>query len=223
MVDVGQLLKILKVVFLLCLISICFFRFNFPSIKKFLDDEVIINESVEKHNSLRPPAITICPRKWKPESMPVIDTTYYENYCGYASTPLTTAEDYMACVTNKTYGFEEMVQSATRGFSHNAEENFTDARLWTWDLTLAVVGRCYTLNHDHLLQLNPLTDGILLQLVQKKDYYIYFSEPDFHFIRAWPLLTIPVTMVALHGFESNYLSVTLKMVRTEELNRPEAP
>ena len=109
------------------------------------------------------------------------------------------------------------------GFSHNAEENFTDARLWTWDLTLAVVGRCYTLNHDHLLQLNPLTDGILLQLVQKKDYYIYFSEPDFHFIRAWPLLTIPVTMVALHGFESNYLSVTLKMVRTEELNRPEAP
>ena len=128
-----------------------------------------------------------------------------------------------ATLTNKTYGFEEMIQSATRGFLHNAEENFNDPRLWTWDLTLAVVGRCYTLNHDHLLQLNPLTDGIVLELVQMKDYYVYFSEPDFHFIRANPLLTIPVTMVVLHGFESRYLSVVLKMVRTEELNRPEAP
>ena len=108
MVDVTQLLKVLKVVFFLCLISVCFFGFNFKSIKRFLDKEVIIQESVEKHNALRPPAITICPKQWKTESVPQADFTHYERHCGNASM----AEDYEACVTNKTYSFEEMVRSA---------------------------------------------------------------------------------------------------------------
>ena len=214
MVDVTQLLKIkiLKLIFLLCLICVCCFGFNFQSMKQFLDDEVIIHESVEKHNALRPPAITICPKKWKTESAPTIDTAHYEKHCANAST----TEDYIGCVTNKTYGFEDMIQYARHGYS--AEEDLSD---WSWDLTFAAVGRCYTLNYDQSFKVNPLIDGIRLQLVPD-DYYIYLSEPDFSFITNTPL-TMPVTMVALHGLESGHLGVFLKMVRTEELNRLEAP
>ena len=222
MVDVTPLLKVLKVVFLLCLISVCFFGFNFKSIKRFLDEEVIINESVEKHNALRPPVITICPNKWKTESAtPQAETNNYERHCGNA----TTTEDYEACVINKTYGFEEMIQSATRGAFDRVVEDVTDPQLWTWDVTLAAMGRCYTLNYNQLFKLNPLRDGIVLNLVniqEMNDYYIYLSEPDFYFITANPL-TMPVTMVTLNGMESGHLSIMLKMVRTEELNRLEAP
>ena len=217
--DVTQLLKVklLKVIFLLCLISICFFQFNFQSIKRFLDDEVIIHESVEKHDALKPPAITVCPKKWKPESGPQLDAAHYENHCGNAST----REDFEACVTNKTFSLEEMIQCAMRGL--NQVEDLTDPQLWTSDVTFAVLGRCYTLDYDQLFTINPLKDGIALIVVENNDYYIYFSEPDFHFIRAQPLLTVPVTMVALHGLNSSITSIMLKMVRTEELNRLEAP
>ena len=65
-------------------------------------------------------------------------------------------------------------------------------------------------------------DGIVL-LVQKNDYYIYLSEPDFYFTATSNPLAMPVTMVTLNRMESGQLGVFLKMVRTEELNRPEAP
>ena len=217
MVDVTLLVKILKVVFLLCLISVSFFHFNLPSIKRFLDNKVIIHESVEKHNALKPPAITICPKKWKTERAPTVDAAHYENHCSNAST----TEDYVSCVTNNTYGFKDMIQHATHGFSN--VEDLTDPQLWSWDLTFAALGRCYTLDYDQMLKENPLEDGIEFRFVRKNDFYIYLSEPDFHFIRGNPLLTVPVTMVTLHGFESRVLGVTLKMVRTEELNRLEAP
>ena len=125
----------------------------------------------------------------------------------------------------KTYGFEEMVQHATRGVFKGFMENFTDPQRWTWDLTLAMFGRCYTLDYDKLFKVNPRNDGIALQLIVKKDYVIYLFDPDFHFITANPLLTMPVTILALHGSKSDpkFRTVVIKMLRTEELNRLEAP
>ena len=218
MVGVTHLLEVLKVVFLLCLVSVCFFHFSFPAIKRFLDQKIIINESVEKYNALRPPVITICPKKWKQDSVPHADTTKYERYCGNAST----AEDYEACVTNETYGFKEIIQNATRGIWLSGVDNLTDPQLWTWDVTFTAVGRCFTLNYHQLLRLNLNMNGILLRL-QKNDYYVYLSGPDFFFTATSNPLTMPVTMVTLHGNESGVRSVFLKMARTEELNRPEAP
>ena len=89
-------------------------------------------------------------------------------------------------------------------------------------MTFVGVGRCFTFNYDQLLKLNTLTDGITLQLVPNNDYYIYLSEPDFNFITANPL-TMPVTMVTLHGMEAGHLAVSLNVVGTEELNRLNAP
>ena len=219
MVDMKPLIKILNVAFLLFLISACFIKFSLPSITKFLDYEVIIHESVEKHDALRPPAITICPKKWKPEREPMIDKVNYETHCGNSST----AEDFTTCVTNKTYSFKEMIQSARRGMYGDVVEDFTDSQLWNWDLTFASVGRCYTFDYDQLLKPNPLIDGIRLQFVQNNyTDFLYLSEPDFNFISANPL-SMPVTMVTLHGIESGTLSVILKMVKTEELNRVESP
>ena len=220
MVDVTPLLKILNVAFLLFLISACFINFSLPSIKKFLDYEVIIHESVEKHDALKPPAITICPKKWKPEIEPKIDKANYETHCGNYST----AEDFTTCVTDKTYDGKEMIEYAKRGvYSVVDVEDFIDSQLWTGDLTFATVGRCYTLNYDQLLKPNPLLDGIFLQLVENNyTAFLYLSEPDFNFISSNPI-SMPVTMVTLHGIESGTLSVILKMVKTEELNRAEAP
>ena len=61
-----------KIIFLLCLMGICFFGFGLPSIKRFFDKETTVTESVEKKDSLKPPAITVCPERWKPDTPPIL-------------------------------------------------------------------------------------------------------------------------------------------------------
>ena len=95
---------ILKTIFYLSLFSICFFDFGRPCIQKLFADDVTVNEFVTKTTSLKPPAITICPQKWKNDSSPLMPEGNYMKNCKDASR----ANDFSHCVANKTFGINEV-------------------------------------------------------------------------------------------------------------------
>ena len=208
------MVHILEIVFFLSLSSICFFGFGLPCIKRFFDNEVTVNEFVEKKTSLKPPVVTICPRMWKTDSPPVMPLGHYKSNCGDANN----TEDFSDCVTKKTFGISEVIVSATQGYQSNVVNNlsdFSDPLLWTSDMTMAMVGRCYTLNYDQLLKVDEETESIVINLIPA-NYYVFLHHPDF-FLFTFNPLTMPTTAVNLQAMNASYLFITLDLVQREKL------
>ena len=207
-------LHILQMAFFLSLSTICFFGFGLPCLKRFFDNEITVREFVEKKTSLKPPAITVCPQKWKPDSPPIMPVGHYKKKCGDAND----TQDFIDCVANKTFGIREVIVSATQGYQSNVVRNLSvsDPHLWTWDMTMAMVGRCYTLHYEQLLKVDQETDSIVVNLVPG-NYYIGLHHPDFFLFTINPL-TMPMTTVNLQERNGSYLSIALEQVQREKLN-----
>ena len=218
-----QLLRYLKLAFFLSLFSICFFGFGLPCIKRFFDSEISVKEFVEEKASLKPPAITVCPQMWKPDSPPVMPIGHYKNNCGEAND----AKGFEDCVEHKTFGIDEVIVEATQGYLSNIVRNLpvSDSQLWTSDMTMAMLGRCYTLNYDQLLEVDQETESIIINLVPQ-NYYVYLHDPDFFLFTINPL-AMPTTEVDLQSavqmMNAPSLGLILEMVQVENLDRPGAP
>ena len=208
-----HLLHILKMAFFLSLASICFFGFGLPCIKRFFANEITLNEFVKKKTSLKPPAVTICPQMWKPDSPPVMPLGHFKTNCRDANN----TKDFSDCVRNKTFGISEVIVSATQGYQSNVVSNLSvsDPQLWTSDMTMAMVGRCYTLNYEQLLKVDEETESIVINLVPA-NYYVYLHNPDFFLFTINPL-TMPTTAVNLEAKNGSYLAITLELVQIEKL------
>ena len=169
----AHLLRILQMAFFVSLLTICFFGFGLPCIKRFFDKEITVTESVEKKDSLKPPAITVCPERWKPDIPPILPFGHYKNKCRGANN----TKDFEECVENKTFGFNELIVSARQGLLSNIVKNLSDPRLWTSDLTLVLTGRCYTLNYDQLLKVDQETESVWVNLFPE-NYYVILHHPS---------------------------------------------
>ena len=117
--------QILKAMFYLSLFSICSFEFGRPCIQKFFDNDVTVNEVVTENTSLKPPAITICPQKWKNDTSPSFPFGNYRNNCKDANG----ANDFSNCVANKSFGIDEVIISARQGW--NSTERQETGSLYT--------------------------------------------------------------------------------------------
>ena len=214
-----HLLHILKMAFFLSLASICFFGFGLPCIRRFFANEITVNEFVKKKTSLKPPAVTICPQMWKPDSPPVMPLGHYKTNCRDANN----TKDFSDCVRNKTFGISEVIVSATQGYQSNVVSNLSvsDPQLWTSDMTMAMVGRCYTLNYDQLLKVDQETESIVINLAPA-NYFVYLHDPDF-FLFTINSLSMPTTAVNLNlqDMNASYLSITLELVQREKVNQLE--
>ena len=210
-----HLLHILQTAFFLSLSAICFFGFGLPCIKRFLANEITVNEFVEKKTSLKAPSVTICPQMWKPDSPPVMPVGHYKNNCGDAND----TEAFSNCVSDKTFAIGEVIVSATQGYQSNLVSNLSDPQLWTSDMTMAMVGRCYTLHYDQLLKVDQETEAIIIDLVPA-NYYVFLHDPDFFLFTINPL-TMPTTTVNLNVQEmkKSYLGISLELVRREKLTQ----
>ena len=213
----ARLLRIIQMAFFVSLLSICFFGFGLPCIKKFFDNEITVTESVEKKDSLKPPAITVCPERWKPDTPPILPKGHYRRNCGGANS----TKDFEACVENKTFGFNEVIVSATQGYLSNTVMNLSDPQLWTSDLTLVLTGRCYTLNYDQLLKVDQETESVWVNLVPE-NYFVILHHPDFSLFTINPL-SIPTTAFNLQVSNASYTGLILEMIQIENINRPEVP
>ena len=208
--------QILKTTFFLSLFSVCFIRFGLPCLKKFLANKVIVNEFVTKNISLKPPAITICPQKWKNQPSPMTAIGNYRKNCENANG----ANDFSDCVANKTFGFDEVILFAQQGIEDVSAIKLSDPNLWTSDMTLTTGGRCYTLKYDQELKVDFRTDSIVINLAVI-DYFIFLHNPDFFLVTLNPL-TVPVKYMPVNPQDltnTSCLGLTLEAVQRHNLDR----
>ena len=79
---------------------------------------------------------------------------------------VTTAKGFSSCIKNKTFGFNDLVVSATRGdYGTENEKDLSDFNLWIWDMTSPAVGRCYTLDYDVPVGINQKKDILAKDLI----------------------------------------------------------
>ena len=215
--------QILKAIFFLSLFSICLFEFGRPCIQKFFDRGATVNEFVTKTTSLKPPAITICPQKWKNNTSPSFPYGNYMKNCKDANG----SNDFSNCVANKTFGIDEVIISARQGWNLTEDVSMldlSDSNIWTSDMTITTGGRCYTLKYDQHFKVDPETDSIVIDLVVG-DYYIILHNPDFLLTTMNPL-ALPLNLITfdLQEFTNkSFLGLTLEVVQRQNLDREEVP
>ena len=215
--------QILKAMFYLSLFSICSFEFGRPCLEKFFDNDVAVNEVVTENTSLKPPAITICPQKWKKNTSPSFPFGNYKKNCKDANG----SNDFSNCVANKTYGKDEVIVSARQGWNLTEDVSMldlSDSNIWTSDMTITTGGRCYTLKYDQHFKVDPETDSVVIDLVVG-DYYIILHNPDFLLTTMNPL-ALPLNLITFDRHEftnTSFLGLTLEVVQRKILDRGEVP
>ena len=139
--------------------------------------------------------------------LPVMPVGRYKSNCGEAND----TKAFTNCVRDKTFAIGEVVVSATQGYQSNFANNLSvsDPQLWTSDMTMAMVGRCYTLHYDRLLKVDQETESIIIDLVPA-NYYVFLHDPDFFLFTINPL-TMPTTTLNLNlqEMEASYLGISL--------------
>ena len=98
-----------------------------------------MTESVEKNDKLRLPAVTVCaiPGWTNRTSM---RAGAYKEECQN----VTSAQGFSSCIKNKTFSFDDLIVSAALAPTTENKTDLSDFKLWTWDMTVGVSGRCYT-------------------------------------------------------------------------------
>ena len=177
-----------KLIFLLLLACLCFYFFGLPLFNKYFAKEVTVVESLEKRDFLKSPSITICPDvSWKNSSLSGIEPVgYFKEQCPMAKS----AQEFKSCVENRTYNFSETIESASHGFVSRTAKNLSDPGLWTWDMPLAVGGRCYTLNYEANLTMDQTKDSLLFEPTLNRSVHVILHESNF-FIPTLNPLTLP--------------------------------
>ena len=101
------------------------------------------------------------------------DNQSYARYCSEANT----TESFERCVREKTFDLKDAVLFA----QHGAKEfvNLGRPEFWTWDITTAFVGKCFTLNYDQDMGTDVLKDTIAFSLNESLIYSIIIHDPNF--------------------------------------------
>ena len=142
-----------------------------------------------------------------------------------------TSEGFLACVENRTFGFKDLVFSASHGQVYDGgsleyfKKNLSDFKFWTWDMSDPAQGRCYTLNYNVPVSIDAMADSLWIELDPKIEYNVILHQPDFFTINI-NKLAMPTTAISMYPAKENstmWTVFTLEATRRENLNRIEAP
>ena len=236
-VIMPKLLLLTRIAITLALAISQFILFGMPSLEKYSSAVVGEAKLIEKQGSLRPsvdpfgptedglrpPAITLCPFKdnfkgWKQATKEdkSLDDQSYNRWCASANN----TADFERCIEEGTFGLNDTVIDASV-----AGKDVTGPEFWTSDVSLSLLGRCYTLDLDVKLGVSILT-SIILYLNPNLTYQIYFHQPDMYFSSSNPVVMAEASVRRILSFEdigNQFLGFTLELVRRERLNRAENP
>ena len=210
----AGLLQVSKAGFLLALIIGHFFAFGLPYLQKYLEHAIGVKEKGEKSAALKPPAITFCPYGanlvgWKNAT----DMNVTQNLRRRCDKLPTTSEGFLSCIEDKTYDLRETIEGARHGYLP-PNKNLSNSEFWSWDMSVSVAGRCYTINYNQSLPgLDVLEDGIFFDLNKNLLYMIFLHQPKF-FIITYNGMTMPTTMLFLKqpkGVAQSYTSILLEV------------
>ena len=212
----AEVLQVAKVGFLLALIVGHFFAFGLPYLQKYLQHSIGVQEKREKSAALNPPAITFCPYGanlggWKNAT----DMNPTQNLRLRCDKVPTTSEGFLSCIEEKTFDLRETIADARHGFLP-PNKNPSNSKFWSWDMSVAVAGRCYTFNYNQSLPgLDVSEDGLFFELNQNLEYMIFLHHPEF-FTITYNAMMMPTTMLfakqpkdAVQSYTSILLEVTL--------------
>ena len=163
----------------LCATHLLFF--GLPTLERFLAAEVAMLEQVETQADLPAPSLTLCPAVkyfsgWKNTSELKILDILEEQCPGAAS-----AEDFVACVEEKTFSLTDSVLSAHQGVP--PVKNLSSPGFWSADVTVALQGRCFTFNYSERLGSDLLDDVLYFNLNSKTPLtYTYFIDTNDFFM-----------------------------------------
>ena len=170
-----------KPLFLLSLATTQLIIFGIPSIERFASSGIAEEKIIESQKALKPPGVTLCPfqhsqQGWRDakaeDGVENPDTQSYTRWCPHADT----TEAFESCVNEKTFALAETVLRGHHGFENS--ENLGSPVFWTWDVTTAFVGRCFSLNYDQDLGTNVLDDLIGFDLNETLAYSIIIHDPN---------------------------------------------
>ena len=214
----AGLLQVAKVGFLLALIVGHFFAFGLPYLQKYLDHSIGVQEKREKSTALKPPAITFCPYEanlvgWKNAT----DMNVTQNLRLRCDEVPTTSDGFLSCIEEKTYELRETIEDARHGYLP-PNKNLSNSEFWSWDMSVSVAGRCYTINYNQSLPgLDVLEDGLFFDLKQDLQYMIFLHEPEFFSI-TYNGMTMPTTMLFLKQPKDAVQSYTNILLEVTSLN-----
>ena len=142
-----------------------------------------------------------------------------------------TSEGFLACVENRTFGFKDLVFSASHGQVYDGgsleyfKKNLSDFKFWTWDMSVPAQGRCYTLNYNVPVSIDAMADSLWIKLDPKIEYNVILHEPDFSSITI-NKLAMPIARILMYPAKepsTMWTVFTLEATRRKNLNRIEAP
>ena len=120
---------------------------------------------------------------------------------------------------NTSQGFQDCVEQETFNNSAKAQrgvgfQRFVDPSLWTWDVTAAIDGRCFTLNFDEPLTIDLSVDSLVFNLEEDMVYYLFIHQPDF-FILTYNPLTMPTVdmLISFNETGRSYLALILEVIK----------
>ena len=177
-----------------------------------------IIESVERNEELRLPAVTVCafPGWTNYNSRQYVGA--YVKMCQNEST----AEGFSSCIKNKTFSFKELVLDATHGTNTDNHKNLSDFNVWTWDMTLPVLGRCYTLDYDVPVGIDLEDDIMMIRLNESLAYIVVLHETSLFAVTTNRLAATTYRLLSPKT-DNRTTQLTLEAAKWERRNRPELP
>ena len=222
----ASLLYLGQIAFFLVLSLTWLIFFAAPALTRFLEDGVTVEESTEESSSLPPPAVTLCPMEgflngWKNVSGPNWENNWAANCPDAAST-----DDFVACLEAKTRNLTEALPSEATPYNLGATRSLgppypppslMDPDMWVTEVTVALQGRCYTLNYTEHLKTDPSVDGLLFNFDPFLTYHAFIHQPGF-FLFSFNPLSLPDINLLLEessvgmAYHYLYLQVVCGMV-----------
>ena len=166
-----------------------------------------MTESLEGNEKLRLPAVTVCAIPGWVNGSGL--SNVYKGKCQNEST----ADGFFSCIKTKTFGLNV---SAFHGYTSLSD-------IWTWDTTLALAGRCYTLDYNVSVGIDLESDILVIKLNQIHRYLVVFHETSLFAITSNRLAATTYFRLSQTTKNESITQLTLEAVKWKRMNLPERP
>ena len=146
--------------------------FGLSTLEKASEMDVQTVARMTTSQSLRAPALTICPMGWKETDMDVMSLKY--NLCNGTDS----MDILKQCVNAKSFTLNETLDPFLSIIGQHADRGYLatniDPVLWTSSIVVPVFGLCHTLIYP-----KPLDMQDFIVVVLKKNFRIFLHDPKF--------------------------------------------
>ena len=146
--------------------------FGLNTLEKASEMDVQTVTRMTSSQSIKPPALTICPMGWKETDMDVMSLK--DDLCNGTDS----MDALKQCVNAKGFSLNEAVDPFSSNIGQHTEEKYhatnIDPAFWISSIVVPIFGICHTLIYPKPMDLDEF-----LMIVLKKNVRIYLHDPKF--------------------------------------------